>query len=205
MNSMNNHDNTNAVKSFFSTPIWTSLISDYKELNKDLIEYIENIKKIDPNGLNRSNNIGWHSKDFNLLDPILTKFINTLSEPINKAITDMGWDLNKNQIKITSMWSIINTNQASNHRHIHSNNYISAAYYLSAPNNCGDIVFYDPRESRIIRKPKIQNKNELNAETVNISPKEGALILFPSYLHHSVNPNLSNSERIVISFNIDLV
>jgi len=205
MNLMNSHNNINEVKTFFSTPIWTSLISHYKELNADLMEYIENLKENDPEGLKRSNNIGWHSKDFNLQDSVPKKFINAISKNINKAITDMGWDLKKNHIKITSMWSIININQASNHRHIHSNNYISAAYYLKAPNNCGDIVFYDPRESRIVRKPKIQFKNELNAETVNISPKEGALVLFPSFLHHSVNPNLSNSERVVVSFNIDLI
>ena len=35
-----------------------------------------------------------------------------------------------------------------------------------------------------------------------VNPKEGALVLFPSYVDHSVNENLSNEERIVISFNI---
>ena len=37
-----------------------------------------------------------------------------------------------------------------------------------------------------------------------ISPTEGGLVIFPSYLDHSVNENLSNEERIVISFNIIL-
>ena len=39
----------------------------------------------------------------------------------------------------------------------------------------------------------------------SINPVEGGLILFPSYLDHSVNQNLSNEERIVVSFNINLV
>ena len=39
---------------------------------------------------------------------------------------------------------------------------------------------------------------------VLIKPEDGLLVLFPSYLEHSVNPNLSNSKRIVISFNITL-
>ena len=42
----------------------------------------------------------------------------------------------------------------------------------------------------------------LNAQVNGVNPKEGALVLFPSYLDHSVNENLSNDERIVISFNI---
>ncbi len=32
--------------------------------------------------------------------------------------------------------------------------------------------------------------------------KEGTLILFPSYLPHYTRPNLSNKERIVLSFNL---
>ena len=39
----------------------------------------------------------------------------------------------------------------------------------------------------------------------SISPVEGSLVLFPSYLDHSVNENISNEERIVISFNISLL
>ena len=38
----------------------------------------------------------------------------------------------------------------------------------------------------------------------SIKPIEGYLILFPSYLEHSVNSNISKNERIVISFNINI-
>jgi ectoine hydroxylase-related dioxygenase (phytanoyl-CoA dioxygenase family) len=36
-------------------------------------------------------------------------------------------------------------------------------------------------------------------------PEEGDLLIFPSYLHHSVEENLSEDERIVISFNIEIL
>ena len=116
----------------------------------------------------------------------------------------MEWDLAKQKIKITSMWSIINMKEALNERHIHGNNYISAAYYVKAPENAGDILFHDPREVNVIRKPNTKQANQLNAQIFNIKPKEGLLVLFPSYLHHSVNENLSDQERVVISFNIDI-
>ena len=35
--------------------------------------------------------------------------------------------------------------------------------------------------------------------------KAGTLVLFPSYLEHKVGENLSNEERIVVSFNISLI
>ena len=117
----------------------------------------------------------------------------------------MGWDLKKNELKITGMWSIINPANASNSRHIHSNNFISAAYYIKAPDKCGDIVFHDPRSANVIRSPKISNINKMNSTTFSVKPQNGLLVLFPSYLHHSVNINESEEERIVLSFNINLI
>ena len=116
----------------------------------------------------------------------------------------MGWDLQKNQPEVTSMWTIINPKNASNSRHIHSNNFISAAYYVQAPSNSGNIIFYDPRSANVIRTPTIARANKLNSNIFSIEPKEGLLTLFPSYLHHSVDTNLSNDDRIVISFNVNL-
>ena len=102
------------------------------------------------------------------------------------------------------MWTIINKKEALNGRHIHGNSFISAAYYLRAPKNCGNIVFYDPRSAPSFSHPKSNTPNNLNATSHSIEPKEGLLVLFPSYLHHSVEPNMSNEERVVISFNINL-
>ena len=189
----------------FSSPIWGFLINNHEKLNQDLINYINELKKNDPEGVKKSNLLGWHSKDFNMKDEMVLNFFDSIKPNINSALIDMGWDDPINKINITSAWSIINKKNASNARHIHSNSYISAVYYVSAPTNCGDILFHDPREARIIRKPNKIKPNKLNAEVVNITPQSGLLVLFPSYLHHSVDINTSNEERIVISFNIDLI
>ena len=192
------------LKLFFPTPIWTSVLPNYKDINKKIYEYIKTLKMKDPDGLVKSNFLGWHSKDFLLTDNQINEFINNIFPKIENAIDDLGWDKQKNNIKITSMWSIINNKAASNGRHIHANNYISAAYYVKAPLNCGDIVFYDPRDAKTIRKPILTKPNQLNSEVVSVVPQEGLLVLFPSYLHHSVNPNISENERVVVSFNINL-
>ena len=120
-------------------------------------------------------------------------------------LTDIGWDIKKQEVKITGMWAVINKKNSSNAMHIHSNNYISAAYYVKAPIDCGDIVFYDPKFAATYRYPKISKTNKLNSNIVSFQPKEGMLVLFPSYLQHSVNANKTNQERIVISFNINLI
>ena len=38
----------------------------------------------------------------------------------------------------------------------------------------------------------------------NFEPEEGKLLIFPSYLYHSVKANKSNEDRIVISFNVEI-
>ena len=192
------------ISLIFATPIWTSLVENYQTINDKMEKYIRNQKEKDLKGKKVSNIEGWHSQNFDLKNEEVVFFFQSITPYIQKAMEDMGWDLSKNKIEIPNIWSIINKKGSSNAMHIHSNCYLSAAYYVKAPNDCGDIVFHDPRQSRLIRKPKLSKLNKLNGEEVNVKPKEGLLVLFPSYLYHSVKESLSNSERIVISFNIDL-
>lgn len=189
---------------FFSTPVWVNKINDYQDINNDLIKYIKSIQKSEPKGVTKSNFIGWHSPDFNLKELSLQKFINAIMPGIDTALKDMEWDLKKQEVKITNMWAIINEKGAFNQKHHHGNSDISAAYYVSAFENCGDIVFYDPRPAPVFNHPISSKPNILNATVNSIKPEEGLLVLFPSYLEHSVNQNLSDKQRIVISFNISL-
>ena len=123
---------------------------------------------------------------------------------LNFALNDMNWDLNKQSVSINNLWAIINEKGAWNQKHHHSNSDLSAAYYVSAHENCGDIVFYDPRPATVYKHPIPKSPNNLNATVNSIKPEAGMLVLFPSYLEHSVNPNMSDKKRIVISFNINL-
>ena len=186
----------------FPTPVWTLQLENFENINREIYTFVKRVQAQDEKGIIKSNNKGWHSKDFNLNDTDPKKFINNISPSIEKVMKDMNWETNKQTIKISNMWAIINKGGSTNSRHQHGNSTISGAYYVRAPENCGDIVFYDPRPAPVFYYPTAVSSNLLNAQVNSITPKEGALILFPSYLDHSVNENLSNNERIVISFNI---
>ncbi len=190
---------------FFSTPVWVSELNDHRKINDELIQYILNEKNKDPIGKRKSNVNGWHSNEFNLQDEKLKKFLNSLTPKIHEATLDMGWDITNQLVKITSMWSIINKKNSFNERHHHGNSALSAAYYVQADENAGDIVFYDPRNAFTFSHPSSTKVNDLNAQIKSIRPKSGNLVLFPSYLDHSVNPSKSEKDRIVISFNVSLI
>ncbi len=189
---------------FFPTPVWTLQLSDYQSINKQMYKFIKITQSKDQQGISKSNIKGWHSKDFNMQENEPKNFIKFILPAIEQVITDMNWEKQKQSININNMWAIINTGGSANLRHQHGNSTISGAYYVRAPKNSGNIVFYDPRPAPVYTYPKAQKPNLLNAQVNGISPKEGALVLFPSYLDHSVNENLSNEERIVISFNITI-
>ena len=189
---------------FFPTPVWTLQLDNYQSINEQMYKFIKITQSKDQEGISKSNIKGWHSKDFNMQENEPKEFIKFILPAIEQVITDMNWEKQKQSININNMWAIINTGGSANLRHQHGNSTISGAYYVRAPKNSGDIVFYDPRPAPVYTYPKALNPNLLNAQVNGISPKEGALVLFPSYLDHSVNENLSNDERIVISFNITI-
>ncbi len=186
----------------FPTPVWTIQLDNYKNVNEQMFSYIKSKQKTDKIGVSKSNIKGWHSTDFDLNDKDPQTFISFILPAIEQVMTDMNWDKEKQIAKINNMWAIVNTGGSTNLRHQHGNSTISGAYYVRAPMNSGDIVFYDPRPAPVYSHPNITNPNFLNAQVNGVNPKEGALVLFPSFLDHSVNENISSSERIVISFNI---
>ncbi len=189
---------------FFPTPVWAIQLEDYKSINEQIYNFIKKSYAEDQQGINKSNIKGWHSKDFNLQEDEPRNFIKFILPAIEKVIEDMNWDKKNQTININNMWAIINTGGAANLRHQHGNSTISGAYYVRAPKDSGDIVFYDPRPAPVYSYPNAIKPNLLNAQVNGIAPKEGALVLFPSYLDHSVNENTSNQERIVVSFNITI-
>ena len=190
---------------FFPTPVWSYKLDNFQEINTGLSKYIYNLKKNDPIGLAKSNMHGWHSKEFILKDSIPILYVNAIMPVINEVMNDMMWDIKKQSVKISNMWAIINNKASSNARHIHGNTFMSAAYYIKAPKKSGNIIFYDPRSAPTFSHPNASSVNKLNATSHSIEPQEGLLILFPSYLHHSVDENISDEERIVLSFNINLI
>lgn len=189
----------------FSTPIWTGLLNNSNEINTILLNHIGDIKNKNPDGVRRSNTLGWHSPDLDLQNENIKKFFSLISPMIKEVSDDMKWNLTNFQAKVLSCWAIINKKFASNAGHIHANSIISSAYYIKASEGCGNLIFDDPRPAAQIKKPPYTSLGKWNEGNVSVTPKTGLLVMFPSYLVHHVQPNMSESDRVIMSFNIDVV
>ena len=190
----------------FPIPVFHFRVENYQELNTELENYILNLKKKDEKGTKKSNAGGWHSHNFDINnDNKAKKFAKIFEEFYKKVIINkMGWKYDSNKVKMEAMWSIINKKGSFNIQHNHPNSYLSAAYYVRHPEKSGNIRFFDPREQKNIRYPKIKKYTDLSAVIIEKDPKEGDLLIFPSYLYHSVGENLSEDDRIIVSFNVEI-
>ena len=64
------------------------------------------------------------------------------------------------------------------------------------------VNFLDPRPQTGIIRPPVTELTSQNTDQVVVTVSDGMLLMFPSYLAHSVAPNESDKLRISISFNV---
>ncbi len=190
---------------FFPEPVFKYKFDKFEEFNKELADYIYKLQSEDNEGLSKSNRGGWHSKNFKLNDKnsIQFKFALELQKYILDVFQNYGWKTEQKKIQIKEMWAIINKKNDFNVIHTHPNCYLSSAYYVRAPKNCGKFLLENPNQAQRHYFPQIANKNELNMPIAGFDVSEGDLLLFPGYLPHKVAKNESDEDRIVISFNVN--
>jgi len=199
--------NNPEVSLFFPEPVLKYKLEDYETFNKDLRKYIYKLQEESSSGQIKSNRGGWHSPNFKLTDKnsIQFKFGLKLQKYILKTFQTLEWKTENKNITINSMWAIINKKNDYNVVHTHPNSYLSAAYYVSAPKNCGKFQIENLTIAKRHFYPEVLKNNELNANVAGIEVKEGDLLIFPGYLPHKVAMNESDEDRIVVSFNIDIL
>lgn len=101
---------------------------------------------------------------------------------------------------ITQSWFNYNSSTDFHHKHSHPNSLISGVYYVeNTSTDSGKIYFYSDRYRQVYTQPK--EHNIYNSVDWWISATPGQLLLFPSYLTHSVEPVAYHETRISLSFN----
>ncbi len=143
---------------------------------------------------------GWQSpKDLHHLDEFrrLTACIHDAAESVLEflKIGDGGFE-------ITGLWANINPKGAAHAIHSHPNNFLSGVYYVRAPEGADTVNFHDPRPQTGIIRPPVTELTALNTDQVVVQISDGTLLMFPSWLPHSVDASGSDETRISVSFNI---
>jgi uncharacterized protein (TIGR02466 family) len=105
-------------------------------------------------------------------------------------------------VEITGCWATVLARGAAHKAHSHPNNFLSGVYYVRTRPGSDAINFHDPRtQAGVIRPPVVELTAE-NTDQVVVRVTNGTLLMFPSYLEHSVDANVNEEERISVSFNV---
>ena len=105
-----------------------------------------------------------------------------------------GYHLNFNE-----SWYHITKTNGMHEPHLHpSCSWCGVFYVQSGDEGSGDTVFENPAKSTYVDRG-IQFLN--NMSTVRVKPRDGMLVLFPSYLIHYQALYTGTQDRVVIAFN----
>jgi len=103
---------------------------------------------------------------------------------------------------ITSCWANRNKKLQTHHPHNHGNSFMSGIFYLTDSINGGQTVFSSPNLWGENFKWLSFEKSIFTPPQLTVSPTKGTLLLFPSALHHKVNPLKDSDDRFSIAFNV---
>jgi len=170
----------------FPTEIYRVTLDDQ---SKPLMDLANKIKSQD-SGVSLSNKGGWQSNKFKAGEYEQTQFLENF---LQSFITDV---LQQEQLNITGLWFNITPKNGYNARHCHTDyinskakSILSGIFYINVNRTSGNLVLHDP----------IFPDNEISH-----APLPNELIIIPSYLQHSVEPNKSDDNRVSLAFNFEV-
>ena len=178
-------------------------ISNFKDIEKNLIKTSYQQRKKDLKGRVVSNRGGWQSSFLHEED-------NIIRSTLLAGIRDYGESnhLFECDLILDSLWININGKGDYNELHHHPSCDLSGVFWIKTPVDCGSIVFNSPQDFVQAKELKYYTsqvrEDWKQFENYYFPPTAGFVIIFPSFLLHQVRPNKSNQDRISVSFNLRL-
>lgn len=108
--------------------------------------------------------------------------------------------------EVNALWSIVTPPGGSNVPHFHPRSVASGVYYLESRSRCGELRLMDPRAQTQMFPVKYWAGNPDSRRyahsDLSVEPLPGRMVMFPSWIQHYVEPNLSGCDRVVLAFNV---
>lgn len=182
------------IENLFPIPIMFDNLS--RDFSPTELNYINNLK-IKDNVLNRRS-----ADSYILNSPELSTLKEFIENTLNFYFVEIYKPTDGVKIYITQSWINVSAIGEQHHDHAHPNSFISGIMYISADKEIDAIHFSKIDFSPIRIIPTQYNFYNSPSWWYNVGV--GDLLLFPSTLHHHVEPtkeSLNRSLRISLSFN----
>jgi uncharacterized protein (TIGR02466 family) len=194
----NNKVERNGMAALFASPVFMSKVTDSNLLD-NVVDAILNLRN-KGTGVQRFGS--WVTRDDLQTLPEFKELTDILMEEVSQVLDTLT--IKRDSHQITCMWANIATVGSSHMTHIHPNSMFSGVIYLKTPRGSAPTIFSDPRPAAGILEPNFETPNPaLIGARWSTLGERGELLIFPSWLPHSVDPvPPTDEERISLSFNI---
>lgn len=199
----------------YQSPLASSGASSDRKLLGEIRREAAIIQKIDDQG------IAWSEENYprgftsygsmdqlHESSPTFAELEKKLDRHVAAFAKKQSWDLGQGRLKMSSCWVNVMPEGAAHGLHLHPLSVVSGTYYVSTPKGSSPIKFEDPRLDKFMAQPPRLQKAPKNLNPfVTLTPREGDVVLFESWLRHEVpplKPGLKGA-RISVSFNYDWV
>ena len=134
--------------------------------------------------------------------PIFKDLVKALNKHVAAFARDLAFDLDGKKLKLEDIWINILPEGGTHSSHIHPHSVISGTTYVSMPDGASALKLEDPRSARMMAAPaRIKDAREEMRSFIYAQPVVGDVLLWESWLRHEVPMNMSEDDRISVSFN----
>jgi uncharacterized protein (TIGR02466 family) len=134
--------------------------------------------------------------------PIFADVIKAVDTHVQAFAKDLELNLDGRALKLEDIWINILPEGGTHSGHIHPHSVISGTTYVAMPEGASAIKFEDPRLPMMMAAPaRLKDAREELRTFHYVAPAVGDVLLWESFIRHEVPMNLSEDDRISVSFN----
>ena len=198
------------IKTIFATPLYHAPLTSQGNIDLgDIERSCWSIAQDDETGQNwcRENGYPGYTSYASLTDlswrfSVFSDLEKVLDQHVTRFVKELDWELEGKAITLEDLWINILPEGGTHSGHIHPLSVISGTTYIAMPEGASTIRFEDPRLTQMMAAPpRRKNARGYLRPFIYVAPRVGDVILWESWLRHEVPVNMSEEERISVSFN----
>lgn len=199
------------INRWFGRPIFHTKLENYKQLNKEISDLINQEIKPTNSQYARTTDVRPDTPLQEITDnlhhhPKFKKLFVAIQEQVQLYLDTLRYNSSRFDIYITKAWATFSTKGQFISSHKHTSSHYSLVYYVEA-NDQGNVIFEEEAGQRAGMYVPLNNENFIEWNDYNFSsmkyPSEtGGLIIFPSDTLHFTEENTKERPRISISADI---
>ena len=182
-----------SIIGLFPTPIYSTFIK--RKFTKQELNFIKRSNQTHVSNLGNTTSKNTYILELKEFKKLKLELEDVLKDYMEKIYSPT------NNIKcyITQSWLNYTKLGQYHHIHHHPNSFLSGILYINADKNFDRIYFHKDNYEQL--KITTKNFNIYNSESWWLSIETGKILIFPSWVRHSVAPKKEDDTRISLSFN----